>query len=380
MYNYYFNSRTRADWTEEQLRAASGFGTFGQISNQGTFWAARIDPVPNRAEFPPNTSSLYNPIVPNAARYDPAANPGGARATIFDHNVNAFGRDENGFARRPLDNVGVQYGLAALNTGQITPDQFLDLNEKIGGFDADANFIPERTEADRRGTRAAYLTGKVLNGGGGLGLLPILDVDGLYTDLAPAGDVHMKYNHFATRERLLQANGRADNMVMWSGGTLERGGFVSTQALVQMDQWLTAVTADRSKGSVAAKVVRNKPAALVDGCWTGTTAPFTFVAERQFFGGSDTSTCNSLYPGYGFPRYVAGQPLSNDVVKCSLREIDRADYDIALTPDQESRLHQIFPQGVCDYSQAGSYRRELLGTWLTYIEAGKYKKDNAKRH
>ena len=49
---------------------------------------------------------------------------------------------------------------------------------------------------------------------------------------------------------------------------------------------------------------------------------------------------------------MAGMPLSNDVVKCRLREVDLADYSVALTPEEESRLRQMFPQGVCDYSPA----------------------------
>lgn len=49
--NYYLNS-AGVPWTEEALRLASGFGTFGQVTTQGTAWAARIDPVPNRPGFP----------------------------------------------------------------------------------------------------------------------------------------------------------------------------------------------------------------------------------------------------------------------------------------------------------------------------------------
>ena len=196
MFNYYLNSSPRRVDRRAVARRHPASGRSDRSLNQGTFWAARIEPVPNRADFPPNSSWLYSAIVPTSARYDPISNLNGARATIYDHNVNSFGRDENGFARRPLDNAGVQYGLAAFNAGEITTAQFLDLNEKIGGFDADANFIPDRTEADRRATRAAYETGKVLNGGGGLASVPILDVDGLYTDLAPNGDIHLKYQPF----------------------------------------------------------------------------------------------------------------------------------------------------------------------------------------
>ena len=45
----------------------------------------------------------------------------------------------------------VQYGLNALTSGAITMPQFLDMNEKVGGFDQDANYtgslegaLPER--------------------------------------------------------------------------------------------------------------------------------------------------------------------------------------------------------------------------------------------
>lgn len=359
-------------WTQEEIRAASGFGTYGQIVKQGTSWAARIDPVPNRPYF---TSGLYNGIVPLSARYDPAANPAGARATTYDHNVNTFGRDERGFARRPLDNVGVQYGLAALNRGEITAEQFLDLNERIGGLDIDANFIPQRMVADRQATRAAYQTGKVVSGGGGLASMPILDFDRIYTDLAPEGDVHMKYYHFSTRERLIAANGHADNMVMWSGGNERRTDFVSTRAFLAMDEWLANIHDDVSDEERAVKVVRNKPGDLEDGCWTGQAAPFAFLAERQFLGAAGTSACNTLYPGFTFPRSVAGMPLRNNVVKCSLRPIDPADYQVAFTPGQAQRLQQIFAGGVCDWSRPGVEQSDLLGTWLTYTGVGTYRED-----
>ena len=74
-----------------------------------TIGARRIDPRPG-------TTSCA--AVPVAQRYDPATNPTGARCTVYDHTVNVYGRDPaTGFARRPLDNVGIQYGLKALNAG-----------------------------------------------------------------------------------------------------------------------------------------------------------------------------------------------------------------------------------------------------------------------
>ena len=60
---------------------------------------------------------------PAAQRYDPVKNPRGVRCDVYDHTINAYGADPaTGFARRPLDNVGVQYGLGVLKSGVITVD------------------------------------------------------------------------------------------------------------------------------------------------------------------------------------------------------------------------------------------------------------------
>jgi hypothetical protein len=361
-------------WTDEEMRAVSGFGVFNSIPNLSN-GAARIDPVPDRPGW---ISSEFNAIVPVEVRYDPVTNPAGARATTYDHTVNAFGRDpETGFARRPLDNVGIQYGLGALNAGQITKEQFLDLNEKIGGFDIDAHFVPERMEADRHATRAAYETGRMLSGGGGLAAMPILDFDLIYSDLAPGGDIHMKFQHFSTRERLRQANGHADNHVMWSGANAPRSAFVSQAALAQMDAWVGNVVADPSSDPRAVKVVRNRPPGLTDGCWIGDATP-TFVPEPQIFGGSGTSFCNDIYPGFPFPRMVAGAPLANDIVACRLKPIEAADYAVTVTPDEVARLHQIFTRGVCDWTRPGVEQRGLAGTWLEFTDVGKYRRTGGR--
>ena len=131
------------------------------------------------------------------ARYDPQSNPHGARATVWDHTRNAYGIDPaTGFARRPLDNVGVQYGFNALRDGLITVEQFLDLNPDIGGLDIDANVVPQRISADPWARQAAYLTGRMLDGGGGLRDLPIIDYRA-YADDRVAGDIHQRYHSFS---------------------------------------------------------------------------------------------------------------------------------------------------------------------------------------
>jgi hypothetical protein len=98
----------------------------------------------------------FDPVVPVADRYNPVTNPTGARGSFTDGMVNVFGIDPHtGFARVVYDNVGVQYGLKAVNSGNITVDEFLDLNDKIGGLDVDGQYIPQRSEANLQGIEIA---------------------------------------------------------------------------------------------------------------------------------------------------------------------------------------------------------------------------------
>ena len=64
--------------------------------------------------------------------------------TYWDNQKHVYGTDEHGYARRTYDNVGVQYGLTALKRGQIRIDEFLDLNDKIGGWLPAAEMQRER--------------------------------------------------------------------------------------------------------------------------------------------------------------------------------------------------------------------------------------------
>ena len=66
----------------------------------------------------------------------------------------------------------------------------------------------------------------------------------------------------AIRQRLINANGHAENQVIV-------GNLAPTELLIdQMGQWLTAIKADTSRRPLAEKVVANKPADVVDACWT----------------------------------------------------------------------------------------------------------------
>ena len=56
------------------------------------------------------------------------------------------------------------------------------------------------------------------------------------------------------------------------------------------------------------------------------------------------------------PRQVAGGPKGEDVFNCALKPLDFASGDYAgviFTPSQQSRLRDVFMDGVCDWSKPG---------------------------
>jgi hypothetical protein len=285
-------------------------------------------------------------------------NPKGARCSIYDGMVNIFGRDaKTGFARRPHDNVGVQYGLGALNRGEIPKDVFLDLNEQIGGYDINAKWQPERNVADLEAIPIAYESGMTMTGGGGLEDTPIIDVRN-YSD--PSGDFHESYHSFKARARLIRENGHADNQVLLRGAGASFS-TVSSEVVARMDRWLDAIDADTTNRPRAQKVVSARPADLTDGC---VTSDGRFIAEKAVYGGP--GQCNTLYPPHSAPRLEAGAPLTDDVWKCQLKPIDPRDYKVTFSEAEMARLRRTFSSGVCDWSKPGVNARPVAGVWRRY--------------
>ena len=363
--HHYFRTKAPGLFAVAQQRAVAGFGEWGSIPNLSR-GAARIDPVFDGAATAEEQGGEVNVSALEAMGYHPTRNPEGVRATVYDHTVNVYGVDaETGFAGRPLDNVGIQYGLAALNTRQITTEQFLDLNERIGGLDADANHVPNRHVANEYATRMALETGRILNGGGGLATTPVIDYRS-YTDNRENGDIHMMVHQYSTRARLVAANGHADNHVMVVEG---RWGFTPEQPDLgtlfdQMDSWLTRLAADTSGDDLATKLVRARPVSLVDACWDNRDGGHVKLDGVQAYDGE--GPCRDLYPAFPTTRHVAGAPLANNVVKCALKPISPDDYAATFTADERARLERSFPDGVCDWSQDGIYSGDLRGTWLSF--------------
>jgi hypothetical protein len=53
------------------------------------------------------------------------------------------------------------------------------------------------------------------------------------------------------------------------------------------------------------------------------------------------------------------------VIKCELKPLDPADYQVRFSPQQRRRLRALFPDGVCDWSVPGVEQQPLAGTWLS---------------
>lgn len=279
--------------------------------------------------------------VPASLRWNPVTNPTGARADVFDVGRNVYGVDPTtGYALRPFDNMGVQYGLNALNNRAITVSQFLDLNEKIGGVDSNGNFIAARSVANAGALNRVYQTGVSLGGGGGLASIPIVD-NGAAND---AGGYHYGWFHYAVRERLRAANGDSDNFAFW------RGAVPAAATVTLFENWMNAYKSDTSDDPQIEKVLRAKPANGVEGCWTTSG---TFIAEPLVFSSQPVTQCSALFPVYSNTVKEAGGPLAGNVLKCQLKPIDVRDYSVSMTAAEMARLQSIFPTGVCDWSKPG---------------------------
>jgi pimeloyl-ACP methyl ester carboxylesterase len=362
--HYYFAETNPGAFTPNQQSAVAGFRVYESIANLSR-GAARLDPL-----FEETTAAEEQGGEISIEAFKPqlysADNPAGIRATVYDHTVNVYGRvDGSNMAQRPLDNTGVQYGLAAFNAGVITPAQFIDLNRDIGGFDRDLRHVAERHRADRHAAKAAVESGRILFAGAGLATTPIIDYRS-YMDDREQGDIHMLVHQFSTRARLLKANGHAQNQVMQIGG---RWGFTESapdlgQLFRQMDSWISAIQGDGSNGDLAEKVVRNKPSDLVDGCWDNRGAQRVLLEQNLSFGGANE--CGQLYPAYPTPRQVAGAPLANDVVSCQLKQISSSDYAVEFSAEQWLELTAVFPYGVCDWQSAIGNDSYHQGTWLSF--------------
>jgi hypothetical protein len=306
--------------------------------------------------------------VPAAKAYDPKRNPGGVRCSILDFMKTLLGprpksawtpqekKAGKGFAGTPFSNRGIQYGLRSLQLGLITPEMFVDLNEKIGGLDIDANPSAARLEGDDLAVANSYRTGM-------MDLTDNLDQVAIIDHAGPDPGIAHDFAHtWWIRDRLMQRHGTVKNQVLWFGEEPLIGDLSwPTEAIKQMSRWLGAVKADPTGHTLAEKILDDRPADLVDRC-TGVPVVKATPVDR-FCQPYVTQT------RYGSPREVAGGPRTNEVLKCRLKPLVNSHYGLpGLSADQFARLKKVFPRGVCDWSKPG-IGQQPVQAWQTYADA-----------
>jgi hypothetical protein len=298
-----------------------------------------------------------------------------------------YGVDENGYAMRTWDNVGVQYGLRSLLNKQLSIEEFLKLNASIGGWkpaeqmereqfwfisnkkqryfpvrmsvwshqnmtEGDLLVPAKRTEGHKAAMEAAYRSGHVF-----LGHLNIPVID-LRHYLEDELDMHHMSASFAVRSRLLQGQGHAGNQLIWVTRKPHTG---EVEAFEVMDQWMKNI-----RKNPTLSLLESRPDSAVDTCFS---ADGSIVAQgSQVWGGSwnnqAAGLCSQTYPSYSDSRQLAGSPVSGDVLKCHLQPVEKAiagavygDFDIK---PYQAELERIFPNGVCDYSRGDIGRPKYL--------------------
>lgn len=305
--------------------------------------------------------------------------------THWDDVKEAYGVDpKTGLARVPWDNTGVQYGLRAVANGQMTPEEFLDLNAKIGSWKSTSDNVKEscgmvtqmtdetlgafakaiglcegddldqyssrqmnlaegdgiapRTVADEQAITNAFESGLEFDGKLGRDV-PILDVRHYLEDQL---DMHNVHQSFVARERIKRAMGDADNQVIWWLDARPEEDEKATEKLLDgafrvMDEWVLALDASED-GTTAASV---KPEKAVDTCWStdGTliasgddvwdgavelavsgAGAWTDEAPTEV-DGVTVGECARYFPINSTSRVIAGGPITNDVYKCHLKPV-----------------------------------------------------------
>lgn len=321
-----------------------------------------------------------NPHFGTAPGYNPAVH-GPVEWTHWADLVNIYGKDETGFARSPWDNVGVQYGLEAVASGSITPEQFLDLNANIGSWKEPKDMVQEgcpyiaalcatqapdvwsarnmnlspdggttpaaRREGDKQAGQAAYRSGMVFRG-----KLDIPVIDWRHY-LEAWLDMHNSHQSFSARQRLLNYDGDASNQSIWFTAAPAPGApgarFDQTpMALRVLDQWI---------------LTGEKPAAAADSCFDvgGNLIASGASVWNGILDDGPKGACASQFPPFGTTRTVSGGPIEGGVFKCGLQSVrsalKRGVYGSWKPTDAErDRLEAIFPEGVCDYSKADRMR------------------------
>lgn len=306
--------------------------------------------------------------------------------THFDDLRQITGVDDNGWARIPWDNTGVQYGLVALREGELTPEEFLHLNAHVGGWKHPSQMVQEgypfigepeagnfdpwsrrnmllspdgvqvapRTRGDTEAVQALFESGMVFDG-----QLDIPIIDWRHY-LEHTLDMHNTQQSFVARQRIVNRMGHSANQSIWiTDARPERIHDQTEMALAVMHEWIEAIQADPAAG-----IAGNRPAAAQDACFAADGALIA-QGDNVWNGvlsndatSDEMGECAQHFPVFSTPRVAAGAPTEGNVFQCQLKTVDVAINDGTYgkwVPNEaeRQRLQEIFPEGVCDYSRPG---------------------------
>jgi len=306
--------------------------------------------------------------------------------TYWDNLKRVYGTDANGLALQTFDNVGVQYGLGALKRGLIAIEEFLKLNDSIGGWKAPSDMLPERfwlfsggrsslkdmsvwsrhnmyakesaraparrSEGDTRAIAAAYRSGQVFLGKFSM---PVID---LRHYLEPELDMHHSLQSFSTRLRMLRQQGHADTQLIWFS---RRPYTPLAEAFALLERWL-----ENKRADPGASVVDARPADASDRCFSdaGRIIASGDAVWDGVWNEKENGECMNAYPIFSNPRIVAGDDYAGDIFKCHLRPVTdalaRGVYAPVDLSAYREELLRIFPDGVCDYTLGDAGRPDKL--------------------
>ena len=123
-------------------------------------------------------------------------------------------------------------------------------------------------------------------------------------------------------------------------------------ALVAHNEWLENIAADKAGGSYAQKVIRSRPATVVNACWDAQG-----TMHEQPLSPTAPGVCNTLFPVHADPRISAGGPVAGDILKCQLKPIRMSDYSV--TPDTEESVSEPSSRAGCATGPRLAFAREV---------------------
>ncbi|WP_261389196.1 DUF6351 family protein [Ferrimonas balearica] len=275
-----------------------------------------------------------------------------------------LGRNEQGFGRSTWDNRGVQYGLKALREGQLSAEEFIHLNRRIGGWRQSHEMEPEtlwapfgkvlplwltvwgnhnvsdgavaaRTQGDALAIERAYRSGQVFLG---YNPLPVID---LRHYLEAELDMHHLSASFEARARILDWHGHTDNQLIWVSHQDHTPLDVAYDA---MERWLEADLSGQPR-----------PSDLTDQCFDadGQILAQGATVWHGAWNGREAGPCTERFPPFTNARIQAGGPWQGAVFQCQRISVDEAlalgMYEPIAMAEHRQQLNRAFPEGVCDY-------------------------------